>query len=210
LGLPVAVHYRNSDKEALEVCNLINSAGGQAAAVQCDLDDTEATKHLIQRASDALGSIKISCLVLNASRFEFDSLTSISEETFAKHMSSNTLAATLLTQSFVAQYNSTSDSGSQSNARQTSGDVSITQLLDYKLAAPNADHLSYTLSRYANAGLMEVFSRELAYKGIRVNAVSPGVTLQGNNSGSSIMSPCMAGHCSDKTLRVIEQPKSLL
>jgi NAD(P)-dependent dehydrogenase (short-subunit alcohol dehydrogenase family) len=50
-------------------------------------------------------------------------------------------------------------------------------LLDSKLAAPNPDFLSYTLSKYALAGLTEVAARALAGKGIRVNAIAPALML---------------------------------
>jgi NAD(P)-dependent dehydrogenase (short-subunit alcohol dehydrogenase family) len=50
-------------------------------------------------------------------------------------------------------------------------------LLDSKLAAPNPDFLSYTLSKYALAGLTKVAARALAGKGIRVNAIAPALML---------------------------------
>ena len=54
----------------------------------------------------------------------------------------------------------------------------VVNLLDAKLAAPNADFLSYTLSKQALAGLTEVAARALAHKGIRVNGVAPALMLR--------------------------------
>jgi NAD(P)-dependent dehydrogenase (short-subunit alcohol dehydrogenase family) len=62
-------------------------------------------------------------------------------------------------------------------------DASIVNLLDSKLAAPNPDYLSYTLSKQALAGLTELAARALASRGIRVNAVAPGLMLR--SSGQS-------------------------
>jgi NAD(P)-dependent dehydrogenase (short-subunit alcohol dehydrogenase family) len=50
-------------------------------------------------------------------------------------------------------------------------------MLDAKLAAPNPDFLSYTISKYALAGLGEIAARALAAKGIRVNAIAPALML---------------------------------
>jgi NAD(P)-dependent dehydrogenase (short-subunit alcohol dehydrogenase family) len=57
-------------------------------------------------------------------------------------------------------------------------------LLDAKLAAPNADFLSYTISKFALAGLGELAARALAAKGIRVNAIAPALMLPSGEQGS--------------------------
>jgi NAD(P)-dependent dehydrogenase (short-subunit alcohol dehydrogenase family) len=56
-------------------------------------------------------------------------------------------------------------------------------LLDSKLAAPNPDYLSYTLSKQALAGLTELAARALAPQGIRVNGIAPGLMMR--SSGQS-------------------------
>ena len=53
----------------------------------------------------------------------------------------------------------------------------IVNILDAKLSAPNPDYLSYTLSKYALAGLTEVAARGFASKGVRVNAIAPALML---------------------------------
>ncbi|HEY0628014.1 MAG TPA: SDR family oxidoreductase, partial [Sphingomicrobium sp.] len=57
-------------------------------------------------------------------------------------------------------------------------------LLDAKLAGPNPDFLSYTLSKYALAGLTELAARALASNGIRVNAVAPALMLPSGEQGA--------------------------
>ena len=52
----------------------------------------------------------------------------------------------------------------------------MVNLLDQKLANPNPDFFSYTLSKYALAGATEMLAQALAPK-VRVNAVAPGITL---------------------------------
>jgi NAD(P)-dependent dehydrogenase (short-subunit alcohol dehydrogenase family) len=58
------------------------------------------------------------------------------------------------------------------------GEGLIVNLLDSKLAAPNADFLSYTLSKYALAGLTELSARALAERGIRVCGIAPALMLR--------------------------------
>ena len=59
-------------------------------------------------------------------------------------------------------------------------DALIVNLLDSKLAAPNPDFLSYTLSKQALAGFTELSARALASKGIRVNGIAPALMLRSN------------------------------
>ena len=63
-------------------------------------------------------------------------------------------------------------------ARQSGGDSLIVNLLDAKLAAPNPDFLSYTLSKQALAGLTELSARAYAKRGVRVNAIAPSLMLR--------------------------------
>ena len=61
----------------------------------------------------------------------------------------------------------------------------VVNLLDAKLAAPNPDFVSYTLSKYALAGLTELAARALAEKGIRVNAIAPSLMLPSGEQGEA-------------------------
>jgi NAD(P)-dependent dehydrogenase (short-subunit alcohol dehydrogenase family) len=59
----------------------------------------------------------------------------------------------------------------------------IVNLLDAKLAAPNPDYLSYTLSKAALGALTEIAARALAPRSIRVNGIAPALMLR--SSGQS-------------------------
>jgi len=67
--------------------------------------------------------------------------------------------------------------------RHGGGEALVVNLLDAKLAAPNPDFLSYTLSKYALSGLTELAARALAGQGIRVNAVAPALMLPSGEQG---------------------------
>jgi NAD(P)-dependent dehydrogenase (short-subunit alcohol dehydrogenase family) len=63
------------------------------------------------------------------------------------------------------------------------GEALVVNLLDAKLAAPNPDYLSYTLSKAALAAVTELAARALAPKSIRVNGIAPALMLR--SSGQS-------------------------
>lgn len=106
----------------------------------------------------------ICLLVNNAARFAFDSLEEFSVDEFEAHMAVNVRAPLLLSQRLGR------------GSRQAR--ASIINILDAKLAAPNADYLSYTLSKQALAGATQLMARALAGRGVRVNAIAPALMLQ--------------------------------
>jgi NAD(P)-dependent dehydrogenase (short-subunit alcohol dehydrogenase family) len=103
-------------------------------------------------------------LVNNASRFAWDDLEEFSVEEFDAHMVVNVRAPVLLTRQFAR--------------RHRGGEGLVVNILDSKLAAPNPDFLSYTLSRQALAGFTELAAKALAPRGIRVNGIAPGLMLK--------------------------------
>ena len=161
-GWDVAVHYRASEAEAREVAAEIAALGRRSVALQCDLDDEAAVRALPLRASEALGT-RISCVVNNASLFEFDDAGSFSPALLARHMQANVAAPILLAQALHA---ATPD-GEQS--------VAI-NLLDQKLYNLNPDFLSYTLSKSALHTAISMLAQSLAPR-LRVVGVAPGLTL---------------------------------
>ncbi|MCW3798725.1 SDR family oxidoreductase [Sphingomonas sp. BN140010] len=102
-------------------------------------------------------------LVNNGARFASDDLGGFNPQEFAAHMAVNVQAPTLLTRAFAAAGGT--------------GDRLIVNILDAKLAAPNPDFLSYTLSKAALAALTDVSARALAGQGIRVNGIAPALML---------------------------------
>jgi NAD(P)-dependent dehydrogenase (short-subunit alcohol dehydrogenase family) len=112
----------------------------------------------------------VGLLVNNAARFVWDGFGEFNADEFDAHMRINVRAPALLIDRFAARHSGTED-------------ALIVNLLDSKLAAPNPDFLSYTLSKQALAGLTELAARALSAKGIRVNAIAPGLMLR--SSGQS-------------------------
>jgi len=113
----------------------------------------------------AQGLPPVRLLVNNAARFAWDGFGEFDPGQFDAHMSVNVRAPALLIERFVREQKEGADS-------------LVINLLDSKLAAPNPDFLSYTLSKQALAGLTELAARALASKGIRVNGIAPGLMLR--------------------------------
>src|SRR3954466_7817180 len=138
-----------------------------AVRVVADFAD-RACARVICDAARQLPPVRL--LVNNAARFAWDGFGEFSPEEFDAHMAVNARAPALLIDRFASNHDGAAD-------------ALIVNLLDSKLAAPNPDYLSYTLSKQALAGLTELAARALAGKGIRVNAIAPGLMLR--SSGQS-------------------------
>ncbi len=161
MGHSVAVHHNSSSAAADALVDLIQSNGGTAYSIQADLSKASEVSSLIPRVCDELGPV--SCIVNNASIFHFDDIESFNKESWDLHMDVNARAPMLLIQALLAQL----PEGKQ---------ASVVNILDQKIAQPNSDYLSYTVSKYALAGLTETLARSLSPR-VRVNAVAPGHTL---------------------------------
>ena len=132
-----------------------------AIKAAAELSDPDCAERIFA-VSDGLPPVRL--LVNNAARFSWDDLEKFSLDEFDAHMHANVRAPVLLTQALTG--------------RHVGGDALIVNLLDSKLAAPNADFLSYTLSKQALAGFTEVAARALAARGIRVNGIAPALMLR--------------------------------
>ena len=125
-----------------------------------DLVDSDCATKIFAAAE---GAPPVSLLVNNAARFAFDGFGSLSTVEFDAQMAVNARAPMLLIDELARLHGG--------------GEALVVNLLDAKLSAPYADFLSYTLSKYALAGLTEVAARALAGRGIRVNAIAPALML---------------------------------
>ncbi|WUR12874.1 SDR family oxidoreductase [[Empedobacter] haloabium] len=160
-GWDVAVHYRASRAEAEDVVARIQALGRRAVALHADLASEAAVKELLPAAVAALG--RVSCVVNNASLFDYDSAADFTLARLDAHMHANLGAPLLLAQSLHEH----TPAGSQ---------AVVVNLLDQKLYNLNPDFLSYTLSKAALHTATTMLAQALAPK-LRVVGVAPGITL---------------------------------
>ena len=150
-GWTVVAHVHHPD----------DSVPAGAVKAVADLADPDCAARIFCVA-DALPPVTL--LVNNAARFAHDGFGAFDVEEFSAHMAINARAPLLLSEAFAE--------------RLPGSDGLIVNLLDAKLAAPNPDFLSYTLSKQALAGLTGLAARAYADRGIRVNAIAPALMLR--------------------------------
>lgn len=156
-GWSVVAHVHHQEDEAPE----------GAVRVVADLEAADCAERIFA-AADGLPPVAL--LVNNAARFAFDGFGGFDGAEFTAHMAVNVRAPALLAERLARSH-------------VAGEDALVVNLLDSKLAAPNPDFLSYTLSKQALAGLTELAARALAPQGIRVNGIAPGLMLR--SSGQS-------------------------
>jgi NAD(P)-dependent dehydrogenase (short-subunit alcohol dehydrogenase family) len=155
-GWHLLIHCNRSRAEA----DALAAELGNARVVAAELADADCG----DRTFAGLGDLPpVRLLVNNASRFVCDSADGFTAEDWDIHQSVNLRAPALLTQAFATR------------AGEAGG--LVVNLLDAKLAFPNPDFFSYTVSKMGLAGLTELSARAYAGSGIRVCGIAPSVTL---------------------------------
>jgi NAD(P)-dependent dehydrogenase (short-subunit alcohol dehydrogenase family) len=141
-GWHVLIQCLNSRSEA----DALAAELGNATVVVADLASAGCAKDIFAALH---GMPPARLLVNNASRFSFDSAETFTAEELDNHLHINLRAPALL---------------SQALARAADGGL-IVNLLDAKLAHPNPDFFSYTISKVGLAGLTELTARAFAGRG---------------------------------------------
>lgn len=162
LGIAVAVHYRSSDAEALELVDEIKQAGGSACAVRADLSDGAQVAGLVAAASEKLGK-PIDVLVNNASVFENDTLQTMTQRSWYMHQAVN-----LRTPITLAQEMASSLPDGKKGC--------VVNIIDQRVLKLNPQYFSYTASKAGLWTVTRTMAQSLA-PAVRVNAISPGPTL---------------------------------
>jgi NAD(P)-dependent dehydrogenase (short-subunit alcohol dehydrogenase family) len=174
-GYDVAVHYRNSLREAEEVVDQIKAKGGNAVAIQADLLDEDQLEELLPRAAEALGG-PITCLVNNASIFEPDGVTTATRESWDRSVGSNLRAPFVLTQA-MARQGLEPIRGEQGEARAAGV---IINMIDQRVRKFTPEFMTYTMAKMALWGLTQTTAQALA-PAIRVNGIGPGPTMKSDD-----------------------------
>lgn len=173
-GAAVVVNYARDAQAAAAVAEAITSAGGRAVAVQADVSDAGAVQALFAAARQHFGPVDL--LVNNAGVYAFAPLHLATEEEFHLQFTTNVLAPVLTTQAFAAQ--SEVDGGAIINIS-TAGVAT----------SPVATGL-YSASKAALETLTRISAKELAGRGIRVNAIAPTASdTEGTRAMGFIGSP---------------------
>lgn len=158
-GAHVIVNYNGSQKNAKEVVDCIESGGGQAEAVQCSVADSQAVGQMLSYILEKYGRLDI--LVNNAGITRDNLLAKISDSDFDQVLDTNLKGPFYLIRQMYRPF-----------LKQKSGRIiniaSVSGLLG------NAGQANYAAGKAGLIGLTKTAARELASRGITVNAVAPG------------------------------------
>ena len=154
-GAAVIVNYHGAKEAAEAVVKEIKDKGGAAESYGCDVSGYSACEEFIRRVAEKYGAVDI--LVNNAGITRDNLLMKMTEEDFSAVIDTN-LKGTFYTMRFV----------SRQMLKQRSG--RIINIASVVGVTGNAGQVNYAASK---AGT-KTAARELAGRGITVNAVAPG------------------------------------
>lgn len=158
-GAFVIVNYNGSKDAAEQTVSAIKDAGGDAVSVQCNVSDFTACQEMMDALVKEYTHIDI--LVNNAGITRDDLLIRMKEESFDAVIDTN-LKGTFNTIRHLSRYMLKQRSGKIINISSVSGILG------------NAGQANYSASKAGVIGLTKAVARELASRGICVNAVAPG------------------------------------
>ena len=158
-GAQVIVNYNGSAAKAEEVVNLITEAGGRAEAVQCNVSEYDKAEELMKYIIGKYGRVDI--LVNNAGITRDNLLMKMSEEDFDAVISTN-LKGVFNCIKHISRQMLKQKAGRIINISSVSGVLG------------NAGQANYCAAKAGVIGITKSAARELASRGITVNAVAPG------------------------------------
>lgn len=157
-GATITVNYRHRREAAERVVREIERAGGQARAIQADVTDPEAVAHLAEQVLEQWGRIDI--LVNNAGIARDTLMLRMKEEDWRIVLETNLTAAFLCSKAVM-----------RTMLRQRYG--RIVNVASLAGLAGNVGQANYAAAKAGLIGLTKAMARELAPRGITVNAVAP-------------------------------------
>jgi NAD(P)-dependent dehydrogenase (short-subunit alcohol dehydrogenase family) len=158
-GADVAINYLPAEEpDAAEVIQLIEAEGRKAVAIPGDIRTENFCKKLVARAVQELGGLDI--LVNNAGQQQAsDSILDITTEQFDSTFKTNVYALFWITKAAVPHLKP---------------GASIINTSSVQAYDPSPNLLDYAQTKSCIVSFTKSLAQQLAEKGIRVNAVSPG------------------------------------
>lgn len=157
-GFHIALHYRNSEREADEVAKKIQCSGRKCHLFHCDFNDMDAVTALIPRVFDRFPDCNL--LINNSSVFERARLMDTDVRLFDRQFNTNFKAPFFLSRDFA----------------RLCSEGQIINILDTKISSPHIEYFVYSLTKKTLFEFTRMAAKELG-PSIRVNSISPGLIL---------------------------------
>ncbi|WP_313891296.1 3-oxoacyl-[acyl-carrier-protein] reductase [Psychrobacillus sp.] len=158
-GAKVAVNYSGSKEKAEAVVEEIKAFGGEAFAVQANVDQAEDVQRLVSETLEKFGTIDI--LVNNAGITKDNLIMRMKEQEWDDVLDTNLKGVFLCTKSVTRQM-----------MKQRHGRIiNITSIVG---VSGNAGQANYVAAKAGVIGLTKSTALELASRNITVNSVAPG------------------------------------
>jgi len=157
-GAAVIVHYGRNKDGAQQTVKMIEDMSGTAYALSADLTDEISVKQLFSDMQNHVQQIDI--LINNAGIYPMHNIMDMSVTDWDAVMNANMRSVFLCTQAF---------------AQQAPESASIVNIASIEATHPALAHSHYNASKGALIMFTKSSALELGEKGIRVNAVSPGL-----------------------------------
>ncbi|MBN6887123.1 3-oxoacyl-[acyl-carrier protein] reductase [Cytobacillus horneckiae] len=158
-GASVAVNYAGSEAKANAVVDEIKALGVAAFSVQCDVSSSESVSAMIKEVIEEFGQIDI--LVNNAGITKDNLLMRMKEDEWDAVINTNLKGVFLCTKGVTRQM-----------MKQRSGRIiNISSIVG---VSGNPGQANYVAAKSGVIGLTKTTAKELASRGITVNAIAPG------------------------------------
>jgi 3-oxoacyl-[acyl-carrier protein] reductase len=159
-GFHVAVNYRQEEAQALQVVAEIEAAGGKAFALQGDVSTPGEAERLVQAVLAEAGRLDV--LVNNAGITRDNLVLRMSDEEFALVLETNLVGAFRLVRAALRPM-----------LKQRGG--RIINISSIAGMVGNPGQANYSAAKAGMLGLTRSVAKEVASRGITVNAVAPGL-----------------------------------
>lgn len=158
-GASVAINYAGSEAAAKQVASEIEQLGQRAMIIQTNVADAEAVSEMVKQVIDQFGKLDI--LVNNAGITRDNLIMRMKEEDFDEVINVNLKGVFNCIKAVTRQM-----------MKQRSGRIiNISSVVG---VLGNAGQANYVAAKAGVIGLTKTTARELASRGITVNAVAPG------------------------------------
>ena len=160
-GWQVAVNYRHSEAQALEVCRQIEAFGGTALPIQADISGSREAKTLIETAVSSFG--RLDALVCNAGiALPQMLLTDVTDDQWHNLFAADVDGVFFPVRAALSYF-----------VRQKSG--SIVTISSMWGQVGGSCEVAYSAAKGAVISFTKALAKEVGPSGIRVNCVCPGV-----------------------------------